>query len=77
MTITGLFVLRRRSPEFGGYRTPGYPATPLLFLVPTLGLLVLLALSNPVRMSIGVAIVILGIPVYYLVFRRPNAGSAG
>ena len=77
MTITGLFVLRGRSPVFGGYRTPGYPATPLLFLVPTLGLLVLLALGNPVRVSVGVAIVILGVPVYYLMFRRRAAGSAG
>jgi APA family basic amino acid/polyamine antiporter len=76
LTITGLFVLRSRSPVFGGYRTPGYPATPLLFLVPTLGLLVLLALDNPVRVSVGMAIVILGIPVYYLMFRKRVAGSA-
>jgi basic amino acid/polyamine antiporter, APA family len=77
LTITGLFVLRRRLPAFGGYRTSGYPATPLLFLVPTLGLLVLLALGNPVRVSIGVAIVILGVPVYYLMFRKSVAGSTG
>ena len=74
LTIIGLFVLRSRSPMFGGYRTPGYPLTPLLFLVPTLGLLVLLALDHPVRVSIGVGIVILGIPVYYLMFRRRGAG---
>ena len=75
LTIVGLLVLRSRSPLFGVYRTPGYPVTPLLFLVPTLGLLVLLALGNPVRVFIGVAIVILGVPFYYLKFRRRVAVS--
>jgi hypothetical protein len=33
-------------------------------------LLVLLALSNPMRVLLGLVIVALGVPVYYLLFRR-------
>jgi hypothetical protein len=42
----------------------------LLFLVPIVFILILLAMDNPVRASLGVAVVALGVPVYWLVFRR-------
>jgi hypothetical protein len=44
--------------------------TPLLFLIPVTVLLVLLALSNAARVFLGLAVVALGVPVYYLRFRR-------
>jgi APA family basic amino acid/polyamine antiporter len=69
LLIAGLFVLRRRSPPPTAYRTPGYPVTPLLFLIPVAVLLVLLFLAHPVQALIGVDIVLLGVPVYYIVFR--------
>jgi APA family basic amino acid/polyamine antiporter len=70
LTIAALFVLRRRSPLPIAYHTPGYPVTPLLFVVPIVFLLLLLALDNPTRALIGVAVVALGIPVYLLVYRQ-------
>jgi APA family basic amino acid/polyamine antiporter len=70
LTVGAVLVVRRRPPPPQDYRTPGYPVTPLLFLVPAAGLLVLLALSNPVGSLVGVAVVALGVPVSYLVLRR-------
>ena len=70
LTIGAVLVVRRRPPPPQDYRTPGYPVTPLLFLVPAAGLLVLLALSNPVSSFVGVAVVALGVPVSYVVLRR-------
>jgi basic amino acid/polyamine antiporter, APA family len=70
LTVAAVLVLRRRAPIPTGYRTPGYPWTPLLFLTAVIGLLVLLALKDPVSSLLGVAVVTLGIPVYYLVFRK-------
>jgi len=70
LTVLALFVLRRRSLTVPDYRTPGYPLTPLLFLVSTAGLLFLLALKDPVRALVGVAVVLLGLPVYHLMFAR-------
>jgi APA family basic amino acid/polyamine antiporter len=73
--IAAVIVLRRRSPAPPAYRTPGYPLTPLLFLVPTALFLVLLVLNDPVRAGLGTGVVALGVPVYWLVVRRaePNA----
>jgi APA family basic amino acid/polyamine antiporter len=68
LTIAALFVLRRQPGPAPAYRTPGYPVTPLLFLVSVVGLLILLAGENTVQTLIGVAVVMLGVPVYFLVF---------
>jgi basic amino acid/polyamine antiporter, APA family len=56
-------------------RIPGYPITPLLFLLPTSGVLVLLALKDPYRAFLGFGIVLLGIPVYQLAFARTVPGE--
>ena len=70
LTVAALFVLRRRDAAASEYRTPGYPATPIFFLVLVAGLLFLLAGHNPLQAALGVGIVALGIPVYFLAFRR-------
>jgi basic amino acid/polyamine antiporter, APA family len=69
LTIAALFVLRRQPGPAPAYRTPGYPVTPLLFLVSVVCLLILLALANPIQTLIGMAVVMLGVPVYLVVFR--------
>jgi len=71
MSVAALFVLRRRQATSASYRTPGYPVTPLLFLLLVVVLLALLAGKAPVEAALGVGIVALGAPVYYFVFRKP------
>ena len=73
LTVAGLFVLRRKEPENSIYNTPGYPVTPLVFLVLIAVLLFLLGGNNPVQAFLGVAVVVTGLPVYYLIFRRKSA----
>jgi APA family basic amino acid/polyamine antiporter len=70
LTIGAVYVLRWRSPPPADYRIPGYPVTPLLFLIPIAFLLVLLAVASPDRSLLGAGVVLAGIPVYYLIFRR-------
>ena len=72
LTVAAVFVLRRRHPRAGGYRTPGYPLTPLVFLGLVAVLLFLLAMGNPVQAGLGVAVVALGWPVYAAAFRERN-----
>ena len=71
LSVAAVFVLRRRTraSDFA-YRTPGYPATPIIFLLLVALLLVLLAGNNPRQVALGVGVVALGLPVYYLFFRR-------
>src|SRR5436309_3058448 len=53
LTVAGLFRIRRRSLATG-YRTWGYPFTPVLFLALVAVLLVLLAGHNPLQAALGV-----------------------
>jgi basic amino acid/polyamine antiporter, APA family len=69
LTVGALFVLRRKAPDAITYRTPGYPATPIIFLVSIVLLLFLLGGHNPKQALLGVGVVALGLPVYYLLFR--------
>lgn len=69
LTVAGLFVLRSR-PGVASYQTPWYPVMPMIFLLLVTGLLILLAGHNPLQAGLGVAIVALGAPVYYLGVRR-------
>jgi len=73
LTVAALFVLRRRSAGELRYQTPGYPVTPVVFLVLTTVLLFLLAANNPRKSFLGVAVVLVGVPVYYLMFRGESA----
>jgi APA family basic amino acid/polyamine antiporter len=67
LTAGSVFVLHRRDPAF---RVPGFPWTPLVFLTMVAGLLVLLALNNPLQAGLGIAIVAAGLPAYRLIERR-------
>jgi APA family basic amino acid/polyamine antiporter len=68
LTVAALFVLRRRDSNQPSYHVPGYPLTPIIFLVQVVVLLVLLGNSNPKKSLLGIGVVALGIPVYYLLF---------
>jgi APA family basic amino acid/polyamine antiporter len=73
LTVAGLFVLRR-GQRAASYLTPLYPFTPILYLLLSAVLLFLLASSSPMQALLGVVVVALGLPVYYLVFRRRAEG---
>ena len=66
----GLFVLRRREPDADGYLTPGYPATPALFVLFLAGATVLMAVARPLQALAGFAVAAAGLPVYSLLAAR-------
>jgi APA family basic amino acid/polyamine antiporter len=70
LTVAALFVLRRQDTQTIPYRTPGYPVTPVVFLILIALLLFLLGGDKPKQAMLGVGVVALGLPVYYLVFRN-------
>ena len=70
MAVFAVFILRRREKGANDYRTPGYPWTPLFFMLLVTILLVLLAANNPKQAFLGVGVVALGLPVYQLLFRH-------
>jgi len=69
LTVAGLFRLRRHSPS-AVYATPFYPATPVLFVASVVLVLALLAGGRPREAALGLGVVALGVPVYFLLARR-------
>jgi APA family basic amino acid/polyamine antiporter len=76
LTVVALFVLRRRQSDRPGFLTPGFPVTPIVFLLLIGALLFLLASNSPKQSFLGVAVVALGVPVYYLFFDGSAAESS-
>ena len=72
LTIGGIFLLRRKRPEAERpYKAFGYPVLPLLYIVAATGIMVVLLLYQTQTAGMGMAIVLLGVPVYWLWSRRP------
>jgi basic amino acid/polyamine antiporter, APA family len=78
LTVAGVFVLRQRVSSVGlTYRAVGYPFTPIFFLIVEVLLLVMLLVRKPKESLLGVFVVALGIPVYYLMFGRKATRPPG
>jgi APA family basic amino acid/polyamine antiporter len=60
-------VLRRTRPDADRpFRVPGYPWTPLLFIVAAVALVGNTIATQPGRAAVGIGVVLLGLPVYYV-----------
>lgn len=69
-TVGSVFVLRRRDPAF---HVPGYPWTPVGFLLMVAVLLTLLVLNSPLQAVLGLGLVAAALPVYQMIWRsRPS-----
>lgn len=67
LTIAGLFVLRRKRPEAERpYRAFGYPIIPGLYLAAASAILVVLLFYKTATSLPGLAIVLIGVPIYFL-----------
>ncbi len=77
LTVVGLLVLRRTSPDAARrpYRTWGYPVTPVLYLSGALFFLVYIFAGDPRDACAGLVLVALGGPAYAL-FARPARDRA-
>jgi len=77
LTIAGLFILRRRQPEAERpYRAFGYPIVPVLYLVAASAIMLVLLLYKAETTWPGLAIVLTGVPVYFLWRGRSNGAAA-
>jgi basic amino acid/polyamine antiporter, APA family len=67
LAVAGVYVLRRARPDLPRpYRTIGYPVTPALFLLASVGMVVNALVTDPINTGITFAIIGAGMPVFYL-----------
>jgi len=66
LTIAGIFRLRQTRPDADRpYRAVGYPVVPALYIVGAAAILLVLFIYRPATTWPGLAIVLLGVPVYF------------
>ncbi|HET6617018.1 MAG TPA: amino acid transporter, partial [Gemmatimonadota bacterium] len=67
LTIVALFRLRARAPDHPRpYKAFGYPILPGVYMIGAAAVAVILLFAKPAYTIFGLALVLLGIPVYYL-----------
>ena len=68
-----VFVLRRTKPDADRpFRVPGYPWTPLLFIAAAVALVANTIATQPGRAAVGIGVVLLGLPVYFVWQKRAS-----
>jgi APA family basic amino acid/polyamine antiporter len=66
LTAIALLRLRSKAPSLPRpYRAWGYPATPIIFFLAALALTVNLWMVRPVRSSLGLLVILAGVPFFY------------
>jgi APA family basic amino acid/polyamine antiporter len=72
-----IFVYRRREPDaVRPFRVPGYPWTPLLYILSAMALVVNTIISKPMDAAVGLTLVAIGIPAYLFWRTRKPVGVA-
>ncbi|MBS1746782.1 MAG: amino acid permease [Bacteroidetes bacterium] len=73
LTIIGIFILRKKRPDIPrSYKAFGYPVLPLLYVIAACIICVSLLVYKPTFTFPGLAIVLLGIPIYYFVWKQKH-----
>jgi len=65
--IAGVIILRRRLPNLNRpYRVVGYPVLPIAFIIASFAIVVNTLATKPGESALGLAIILAGIPLYYI-----------
>lgn len=72
LMVAAVFRARRDASPASGFRTPGYPVVPLIYIVVILGFLVSAVMFNPYETFIGAVLTATAVPAYLWTRRRPR-----
>ncbi len=72
-TSLGVIILRRRMPDAPRpYKVWGYPVVPAFYILFCIGLFLNTIITKPREAAIGLALILAGIPVYWILARRKD-----
>ncbi len=78
LTIFGIFILRRKRPDMERpYKAFGYPVLPILYILLATVFCIALIVQKPGYAGWGLAIVLAGIPLYFLAGGKTGSGTGG
>jgi amino acid transporter len=70
LSVAAIYTLRKSQPNLNRpYKVVGYPFVPAVFIAAAIYLVVNALITDPVWTSLTFAVVLLGLPVYYIWFR--------
>lgn len=73
LTIAGIFILRKKEPDTERpYKAFGYPVIPALYILVVTAICIDLLIYDTFSTGMGLAIVLAGIPVYFLTQRKTS-----
>ncbi len=73
LTIAGIFILRKKEPDAERpYKAFGYPVIPALYILITSAICIDLLIYDTKNTGLGLVIVLLGIPFYYLTQKKES-----
>jgi len=68
----GIFIFRKRYRDAQRpFRTPGYPVTPIIFIVIVIWFVFNIWINKPLHAEVGAGFLVLGLPIYFY-FSRKN-----
>ena len=71
LTIAGIFILRKKEPNTERpYKAFGYPVVPAIYIIVTTAICIDLLIYDTKNTGLGLLIVLLGIPVYYMTKKK-------
>ncbi len=77
LAAASVFIYRKRMPHAERpYRVPGYPLTPLAFILAAIALVLNTIVSQPGRAAVGLGLALAGAPVYLIWRGRTRAEPA-
>jgi APA family basic amino acid/polyamine antiporter len=76
LVAASIFLFRKRLPDAERpYRTWGYPVVPVVFLIVSVYLIIQTIINTPRQSAIGLGLILLGVPVYFLLSRSNTKGT--
>jgi len=76
LVAASVFIFRRRQPDAERpYRTWGYPVVPIVFLIASSWLIFMTILNSPRQSAIGLGLILLGLPVYWILQSRQGSAK--
>jgi APA family basic amino acid/polyamine antiporter len=74
LAALAIFAYRRREPDAPRpFRTPGYPLTPILFVLAAMVIVINTVVAQPVQALVGLGLALVGVPAYF--WWRPRRTS--